>query len=55
MMRIETVAVIGAGTMRERRVCSSCWKQLYTMHLKKDERGMERINTFWDKGIARGK
>ena len=59
MMRIETVAVIGAGTMGAgiAQVCAQAgWKTtLYDAFEEGLERGMERINTFWDKGINRGK
>ena len=59
MMRIETVAVIGAGTMGAgiAQVCAQAgWKTtLYDAFEEGLEQGMERINAFWDKGIARGK
>ena len=58
-MRITTVAVIGAGTMGAgiAQVCAQAgWKtNLYDAFPEGLERGMERINSFWEKGIARGK
>lgn len=58
-MGIETVAVIGAGTMGAgiAQVCAQAgWKTtLYDAYEDGLDRGMERISAFWDKGIARGK
>ena len=58
-MTIETVAVIGAGTMGAgiAQVCAQAgWKtNLYDAFPDGLERGMERIAAFWEKGIARGK
>lgn len=58
-MRITTVAVIGAGTMGAgiAQVCAQAgWKtNLYDAFPEGLERGMERITSFWEKGIARGK
>ena len=58
-MGIETVAVIGAGTMGAgiAQVCAQAgWKtNLYDAFPEGLERGMNAIDAFWDKGIARGK
>ena len=58
-MQIQTVAVIGAGTMGAgiAQVCAqSGWKtNLFDAFEDGLARGMDRINAFWDKGIARGK
>ena len=58
-MAIERVAVIGAGTMGAgiAQVCAQAgWKTaLFDAFPDGLERGMQRIDSFWDKGIARGK
>ncbi len=58
-MEIETVAVIGAGTMGAgiAQVCAQTgWKtNLFDAFPEGLERGMKTIDAFWDKGIARGK
>ena len=58
-MGINTVAVIGAGTMGAgiAQVCAQAgWKtNLYDAFPEGLERGMRTIDAFWDKGIARGK
>ncbi len=58
-MAIERVAVIGAGTMGAgiAQVCAQAgWKTaLFDAFPDGLERGMQRIDAFWDKGIARGK
>lgn len=58
-MGIEKVAVIGAGTMGAgiAQVCAqSGWSTvLYDAFPVGLEKGMQRIEAFWDKGIARGK
>ena len=58
-MEISTVAVIGAGTMGAgiAQVCAQAgWRtHLHDAHPDGLAAGMERINAFWDKGIARGK
>jgi len=58
-MQIETVAVIGAGTMGAgiAQVCAQTgWKtNLFDAFPEGLERGMNTIDAFWDKGIARGK
>ena len=58
-MQIQTVAVIGAGTMGAgiAQVCAqSGWKtNLFDAFEDGLARGMDRINAFWDKGITRGK
>ena len=58
-MEIREVAVIGAGTMGAgiAQVCAqSGWKtNLFDAFPEGLERGMARIDAFWDKGIARGK
>ncbi|MGB2038587.1 MAG: 3-hydroxyacyl-CoA dehydrogenase family protein [Candidatus Poseidoniaceae archaeon] len=58
-MAIERVAVIGAGTMGAgiAQVCAQAgWKTaLFDAFPEGLERGMQRIDAFWDKGIARGK
>ena len=58
-MAISTIAVIGAGTMGAgiAQVCAqSGWKtNLYDAFPEGLTAGMEKIETFWEKGIARGK
>ena len=58
-MEIRCVAVIGAGTMGAgiAQICAqSGWKtNLFDAFPEGLERGMERIDAFWDKGISRGK
>ena len=58
-MTIQRVAVIGAGTMGAgiAQVCAQAgWKtNLYDAFPEGLERGMDRIESFWEKGIARGK
>ena len=58
-MTIQRVAVIGAGTMGAgiAQVCAQAgWEtKLYDAYPEGLERGMERIEAFWQKGIARGK
>ena len=58
-MGINTVAVIGAGTMGAgiAQVCAQAgWKtNLFDAFPDGLERGMKSIDAFWDKGIARGK
>ena len=58
-MGSRVVAVIGAGTMGAgiAQVCAQAgWStQLYDAFPDGLEAGMERIDAFWDKGIARGK
>ena len=58
-MGIDKVAVIGAGTMGAgiAQVCAqSGWNTiLYDAFPEGLEKGMQRIDAFWDKGIARGK
>jgi 3-hydroxybutyryl-CoA dehydrogenase len=58
-MAIERVAVIGAGTMGAgiAQVCAQAgWDtRLYDAFPEGLARGMERIEAFWEKGIARGK
>jgi len=58
-MTIQQVAVIGAGTMGAgiAQVCAQAgWKtKLYDAFPEGLERGMDRIEAFWEKGIARGK
>ncbi len=58
-MTIERVGVIGAGTMGAgiAQVCAQAgWTtKLYDAFPEGLERGMERIEAFWEKGIARGK
>ncbi len=58
-MEIRSVAVIGAGTMGAgiAQVCAqSGWQtNLFDAFPEGLERGMNAINEFWDKGIARGK
>ena len=58
-MASERVAVIGAGTMGAgiAQVCAQAgWKTaLFDAFPDGLERGMQRIDAFWDKGIARGK
>ncbi len=58
-MHIERVAVIGAGTMGAgiAQVCAQVgWHtSLYDAYPEGLTAGMERIDSFWEKGIARGK
>ena len=58
-MGISSVAVIGAGTMGAgiAQVCAQAgwYTNLYDAFPEGLERGMNTINAFWDKGIARGK
>jgi len=58
-MGIRKVAIIGAGTMGAgiAQVCAqSEWNTiLYDAFPEGLEKGMQRIDAFWDKGIARGK
>ena len=58
-MSIRNVAVIGAGTMGAgiAQICAQAgWKtSLYDAFPDGLQRGMERIDAFWDKGITRGK
>ena len=58
-MAIKTVAVIGAGTMGAgiAQVCAqSGWQtNLFDAFPDGLEKGMNTIDAFWDKGIARGK
>ena len=58
-MEIRCVAVIGAGTMGAgiAQICAqSGWNtNLFDAFPEGLERGMQRIDAFWDKGIARGK
>ena len=58
-MRIQAVAVIGAGTMGAgiAQVCAQAgWDtRLFDAFPEGLKKGMARIDAFWDKGIARGK
>ena len=58
-MTIQTVAVIGAGTMGAgiAQVCAQAgWKtRLHDAFPEGLNAGMDRIDAFWEKGIARGK
>ena len=58
-MGIRKVAIIGGGTMGAgiAQVCAqSEWNTiLYDAFTEGLEKGMQRIDAFWDKGIARGK
>ena len=58
-MRIDKVAVIGAGTMGAgiAQVCAQAgwYTTLYDAFPEGLEKGMLRVDAFWDKGIARGK
>ena len=58
-MSIRNVAVIGAGTMGAgiAQICAQAgWNtSLYDAFPDGLQRGMERIEAFWDKGITRGK
>jgi len=58
-MGITKVTVIGAGTMGAgiAQVCAQAgWQTtLYDAYPEGLDRGMKRIDAFWDKGIARGK
>ena len=57
-MEIRCVAVIGAGTMGAgiAQICAqSGWKtNLFDAFPEGLERGMERIDAFWDKGMSNG-
>ena len=58
-MGIQTVAVIGAGTMGA-GIAQTCAQSGWTTNLYDAfpeglEKGIKGINDFWDKGIARGK
>lgn len=58
-MGISKVAVIGAGTMGSgiAQICAQAgWQTvLYDAYPEGLERGMRNIETFWDKGITKGK
>ena len=58
-MGIQTVAVIGAGTMGSgiAQICAQAgWKtNLFDAYPNSLATGMSRIDAFWNKGIARGK
>ena len=58
-MGIGKVAVIGAGTMGSgiAQICAQAgWQTvLYDAYPEGLERGMQNIETFWDKGITKGK
>ena len=58
-MGIDKVAVIGAGTMGAgiAQVCAQAgWNTtLYDAFPEGLQKGMQRVDAFWDKGIARGK
>tara|TARA_B100000900_G_scaffold102291_1_gene84766 strand:- start:22269 stop:23156 length:888 start_codon:yes stop_codon:yes gene_type:complete len=58
-MEIRTVAVIGAGTMGAgiAQICAqSGWKtNLFDAFADGLDKGMKNIDSFWDKGISRGK
>ena len=58
-MEIKSVAVIGAGTMGAgiAQICAqSGWKtNLFDAYPEGLEKGIKAIDSFWDKGIARGK
>ena len=58
-MSIRNVAVIGAGTMGAgiAQICAQAgwYTSLYDAFPDGLQRGMERIDAFWDKGITRGK
>ena len=58
-MSIKTVTVIGAGTMGAgiAQVCAqSGWQtNLFDAFPESLEKGMKTIDSFWEKGIARGK
>ncbi|MEC9119828.1 MAG: 3-hydroxyacyl-CoA dehydrogenase NAD-binding domain-containing protein, partial [Candidatus Thermoplasmatota archaeon] len=58
-MNVRTVAVLGAGTMGAgiAQVCAQTgWQtRLYDAFPEGLEKGMNAIDTFWEKGIARGK
>jgi len=58
-MAIQTVAVIGAGTMGSgiAQICAQAgWKtNLFDAYPNSLTAGMSRIDAFWNKGIARGK
>ena len=55
-MSIENVAVIGAGTMGAgiAQVCAQTgWNTtLYDAYPESLERGMQRINAFWEKALT---
>ena len=58
-MQITSVAVIGAGTMGAgiAQICAQAgWRtNLFDALPESLQRGMKNIDSFWDKGIARGK
>ena len=58
-MEINSVAVIGAGTMGAgiAQICAqSGWKtNLFDAYPEGLEKGIKAIDSFWDKGITRGK
>ncbi|MDA0648444.1 MAG: 3-hydroxyacyl-CoA dehydrogenase family protein [archaeon] len=58
-MQIASVAVIGAGTMGAgiAQICAQAgWRtNLFDAFPESLQRGMKNIDSFWDKGIARGK
>ena len=58
-MEIRNVTVIGAGTMGSgiAQVCAQAgWKTtLFDAYPEGLEKGMNSIDSFWEKGIARGK
>ena len=58
-MQVRTVAVIGAGTMGSgiAQICAqSGWDtRLFDVFPKSLEKGMNNINSFWNKGIEKGK
>ena len=57
-MDVRTVAVIGAGTMGAgiAQVCAQTgWDtRIYDAFPEGLQKGMDSIQAFWDKGIARG-
>ena len=58
-MQVRTVAVIGAGTMGSgiAQICAqSGWDtRLFDVFPESLEKGMNNINSFWNKGIEKGK
>ena len=58
-MQVRTVAVIGAGTMGSgiAQVCAqSGWQtRIFDVFPESLDRGVEKIFSFWDKGIEKGK
>jgi 3-hydroxybutyryl-CoA dehydrogenase len=58
-MQVRTVAVIGAGTMGSgiAQICAqSGWEtRLFDVFPESLEKGMNNINSFWNKGIEKGK